>query len=44
MDAIKGITRGTDDAYQAIDRLMGEGVIYQAANGRYQMANGHAGG
>jgi hypothetical protein len=44
VDAIKGITRGTDDAYQAIDRLMGEGVIYQAANGRYQMANGHAGG
>ncbi len=44
VDAIKGITRGTDDAYQVIDRLMGEGVIYQAANGRYQMANGHAGG
>ncbi len=44
VDAIKQLTRGTDDAYQAIDRLMGEGVIYQAANGRYKMANGHAEG
>jgi heme/copper-type cytochrome/quinol oxidase subunit 4 len=44
VDAIKGVTRGTDDAYQAIDRLMGEGVIFQAANGRYRRANGHAEG
>lgn len=44
VDAIKGVTRGTDDAYQAIDRLMGEGVIFQAGNGRYRLVNGHAEG
>lgn len=35
---IKAIAKGTDNAYSAINRLVKEGVISQAANGRYQAA------
>jgi hypothetical protein len=40
--AVKKEARGSDNAYQAIDRLQKEGVVYQGENGRYLLASGHA--
>lgn len=37
---LKKIARGTERAYQAIDRMMGEGVIQQQENGRYMKSGG----
>lgn len=37
--AIKTVARGSDNAYQAIDRLLKEQVIYQKDNGRYDLAS-----
>lgn len=36
--SIKRAARGSDNAYQAIDRLKREGVLFQAKNGRYGLA------
>jgi hypothetical protein len=38
--SLKQEARGADNAYQALDRLQKEGVIFQAANGRYQLTKG----
>jgi ABC-type multidrug transport system fused ATPase/permease subunit len=35
---LRKATRGMDRAYQAIDRLLREGVIFQKSNGRYALA------
>jgi len=38
---LKREAKGADNAYEAIDRLLKEGVVYQAENGRYQVVNAH---